>query len=266
MQLKKIFIQIHQNLLNMDNLRINSALLVCIILNLFTSVIQGQNTKEGLVPSPTPVQEITAELQILGIDVSHFQGDVNWQDVRNANIRFVYDKASQGDRFTDPDYVQNKKGAHEAGLLHGSYHFFTSDKGGKSQAEHFVSVAEYSPGDMPPVLDLEQAGIKGNPDIPALQKEIMIWLQEVENTLNVRPIIYTNNPFANRYLNHPDFSEYELWIAEYGVSKPKIPESWKDKGWLIWQRTDRGGIEGVVGQVDHDLFNPERPFVFHKKE
>lgn len=209
------------------------------------------NKADGSNSSQTPV---------LGIDISHFQGDVNWQKVQNANIAFVYDKATQGIHFTDPDYVENKKGAHAFSLLHGSYHFYTSDQGGKEQADHFIEVIDYGPGDMPPMLDLEQASIKGNVDIPVLQKEILIWLKEVENKLGVKPIIYTNHPFGNRYLNYTDFGEYELWIAEYGVKKPKIPNVWKDKGWLIWQRTDRGTIEGVVGEVDHDLFNPKRPF------
>ncbi len=203
---------------------------------------------------------LTQQEQILGIDVSHFQGKVNWQKVRDADILFVYDKASQGDHFVDPDYAENKTGAHSVGLLHGSYHFYTSDKGGKDQADLFIKIIDYGPGDMPPMLDLEQAGIKGDVDITSLQQEILIWLREVESRLKVKPIIYTNPTFGNRYLNHPDFGDYGLWIAEYGVKDPRIPTVWEDKGWLIWQRSDRGKVEGVVGEVDHDLFNPDKSF------
>ena len=71
--------------------------------------------------------------------------------------------------------------------------------------------------------------------------------------MGVKPIIYTNNVFANDYLLGSDFSEYHLWIAEYGVEEPKIPLAWKNKKWLIWQRTPRGKIEGVLGNVDHDI-------------
>ncbi len=197
---------------------------------------------------------------VLGIDVSHFQGKIDWKKIKEVGIRFVYDKATQGIHYKDPEYSENKQGAHTFGLLHGSYHFYTSDQGGKEQADHFISVVEYSPGDMPPVLDLEQAGIKGAVEVEALQKEILVWLSEVENKLEVKPIIYTNRPFGNQYLSHPSFAEYDLWIAEYGVDKPRIPQIWEEKGWLIWQRSDRGKVEGVVGEVDHDLFNPARPF------
>lgn len=239
-------------------------LLNLILFSWMTAELSAQQTSGELRSQKTETEDTNGDnpqpSPILGIDVSHFQGNVNWQKVKDANIRFVYDKATQGNHFTDPNYAENKKGAHAFGLLHGSYHFYTSDKGGKEQADLFIGVIDFGPGDMPPMLDLEQASIKGNVDIPALQKEILIWLIEVENKLDVKPIIYTNHPFGNRYLNHADFKEYELWIAEYGVEKPKIPSVWQDKGWLIWQRSERGTIEGVIGEVDHDLFNPDRPF------
>ncbi|MGB0177891.1 MAG: GH25 family lysozyme, partial [Owenweeksia sp.] len=82
----------------------------------------------------------------------------------------------------------------------------------------------------------------------------------VESKLNVKPIVYTNHPFGNQYLDHPDFANYDLWIAEYEVAEPKIPNAWKDKGWLIWQRSERGEVEGAVGNVDHDLYNPKADF------
>lgn len=246
-----------------------SGFLVSIILFWITGNFSAQQPNseidEQRAESNGIVGSDSLQTPILGIDVSHFQGNVNWHKVRDANIRFVYDKATQGIHFTDPDYVQNKTGAHSVGLLHGSYHFYTTDTGGKAQADHFIGVVDYGVGDIPPMLDLEQAGIKGDVDIPTLQKEILIWLNAVENELKVKPIIYTNNPFGNRYLNHPDFKEYELWIAEYGVKTPKIPTVWQDKGWLIWQRTDRAEVEGVIGKVDHDLFNPDRPFNLTKE-
>lgn len=215
------------------------------------------------VPKPTKILdsvEVKKTSQILGIDVSHFQGDVNWQEVKEAKITFVYDKASEGKSFKDPDYPENKIGAHQNELAHGSYHFFTSDADAVEQAKFFISIIDYGPGDMPPVLDLEQGGIKGDINPATFQSEVLKWLSHVNATLGVKPIIYTNHVFGDRYLTREDFSEYNLWIAEYGVQNPTIPKTWADKGWLIWQRSERGTIEGAIGQVDHDLYNPAKPF------
>lgn len=215
-----------------------------------------KETKDTVVKS-TPSQ-------ILGIDVSHFQGDVNWENVKKANITFVYDKATQGDSFLDPKYSKNKAGAHETGLAHGSYHFFTSDADAIKQAEFFLKSIDYGEGDMPPVLDLEEGGIKGTVNPSDFEKEVLNWLNHVESKLGVKPIIYTNHTFGDKYLTSTDFAEYQLWIAEYGVETPKTPKIWDDKGWLIWQRSERGAIEGAIGQVDHDLYNPQKPFEVRK--
>lgn len=203
-------------------------------------------------------KQIKNPSQVLGIDVSHFQGDVNWDEIKKAGIIFVYDKATEGETYVDPKYARNRLGAHEYDLLHGSYHFFESDDDPKKQAELFISVIEHKPGDMPPVLDLEEGGIKGEVSLNELSKNIMTFLKYVEEKLNVKPIIYTNHKFGNKYLTDPEFAKYELWIAEYDVPQPLIPDIWKNQGWLIWQRTERGKIEGSIGDVDHDLLNPSK--------
>ena len=206
------------------------------------------------------INEAAQKTEIIGIDVSHFQGDIDWEKIKKAGISFVYDKATQGTGFTDPEYHKNKIGAENSGIAHGAYHFYISDADPKAQALHFISTIDHQPGNLPPVLDLEQGGIKENLDIPKFQEAVFTWLKLVEDSLGQKPIIYTNHPFGDQYLNHTGFSDHPLWIAEYGVNTPKIPEPWKEKGWLIWQRSDRGKVEGAVGDVDHDLFNPNKSF------
>lgn len=196
--------------------------------------------------------------QVLGIDVSHFQGDVNWDEIKKAGIIFVYDKATEGETYIDPKYARNRLGAHEYDLLHGSYHFFESDDDPKKQAELFLSVIDHKSGDMPPVLDLEDGGIKGEVSTEDFSKNVLTFLKFVESKLKVKPIIYTNHIFGNKYLTDPEFAKYELWIAEYDVPQPIIPDTWKNQGWLIWQRTERGKVEGSIGNVDHDLLNPSK--------
>jgi len=233
-----------------------------LILLLFLNLLSCNQAKKDKASSEGEANSTpqTSSKPILGIDVSHFQGDINWEEIKNAKIQFAYDKATQGKHFKDPDYFTNQKAAHTVGLLHGAYHFYISGDSPKEQAHNFLSALDYSSIDLPPVLDLEEGGIKAPIDITNFQADVLQWLKIVEDSLKVRPIIYTNNPFGNQYLDHPDFEKYDLWIAEYDVNKPKIPNAWEKKGWLIWQRSDRISIEGAIGKVDHDLFNPQKSF------
>ena len=193
---------------------------------------------------------------ILGMDISHFQNDVDWEEVKSAGIVFVYAKATQGTGFKDPMFQKNREGAQAAGIYHGPYHFFESNADPKEQAENFLTaVGELNKGDMPPVLDLEEAGMEGDVDKVAYHKNVSLWLETVEKALGIRPMIYADPSFSNMYLDNAYFSIYKLWLADYTASDPIVPNTWKDKGYTIWQRSPKGTIDGVVGDVDHDIFN-----------
>ena len=187
----------------------------------------------------------------IGIDVSHFQQNVDWEEVKKAEITFVYSKATQGINDVDPKYKRNRTETHANGLHHGPYHFYVPSHDPIQQADFFIKTVQFMEKDMmPPVLDLEMIP---KIEVKQYQRDVLAWLKKVEADLGVKPIIYTYHPFGNQYLNNPEFANYHLWIAEYGVSAPKIPTAWKNKGWLMWQRSERGKIEGVIGNVDHDL-------------
>ncbi len=218
------------------------------------------------VTETKPVEPPKPQGPVLGIDVSHFQGDINWKEIKDAKLLFAYDKATQGEGYRDPDYAQNREGAHAVGLSHGAYHFYVAGDDPAKQANNFLAVVDYASDDMPPVLDLEQGGMKKGINAQTYQQNVLKWLNLVETKLNIRPIIYTNHPFGNEYLDHPDFAKYDLWIAEYEVDTPKIPNAWKEEGWLIWQRSERGKVEGAVGNVDHDLYNPKADFIKADRE
>ncbi|EAZ82677.1 glycoside hydrolase family 25 protein [Algoriphagus machipongonensis] len=242
----------------------------CMVISCIIFSCSEKSESEDTITKPEPnavteAPKAKAPKTILGIDVSHFQGDVNWQEIKDANIIFVYDKATEGATFTDPKYAKNKVGAHEYDLAHGSYHFYTTDSDPIKQAEFFTNTIDYGIGDMPPVLDLEKGGIKGTVDPKKFQEEVLKWLNYVEQKLGVKPVIYTNHTFGDKYLTSTKFEEYQLWIAEYGVETPKVPKIWDNKGWLIWQRSERGAIEGAISQVDHDLYNPKKSFEVVKK-
>lgn len=193
---------------------------------------------------------------ILGIDVSHFQGNVEWERIKEHNISFAYAKATQGISFKDPKFRENQINTKQAGLKHGSYHFYLTNEDPVKQAEHYLStIQDIDEGQMLPMLDLEEGGIRGKVIIENFQKDVLVWLHLVEDKLGVKPIIYTNNPFGNKYLDHPEFANYHLWLAEYGVKEPRIPKAWEKKGWAIWQRSEKGKLDGAHGDLDHDVVN-----------
>lgn len=190
----------------------------------------------------------------MGIDVSHFQGEINWEEIKENRITFAYSKATEGNTYIDPKFYENWESMTSAGIAKGAYHFYTTSSSGKTQAAHYVNtIKKLKKGDLPPVLDLEQGGLQSTITVKEFQSEVIEWLTIVEDKLGVKPIIYTNNPFANKYLDTSHFSDYHLWIAEYGVKEAKTPNAWKNKGWAIWQRTESGNIKGEVGNVDHDI-------------
>jgi len=132
-------------------------------------------------------------------------------------------------------------------IIRGAYHFFIGSKDGRMQAENFIDKVELEPGDMPPVLDAEQ--LNGATAVQ-LRKEMRKWLEIVENHYGVKPIIYTNVDFYERNLGS-EFDGYPLWAAHYyQPGKPRI-----NRGWVFWQHSDEGRVNGIVSKVDFNVFN-----------
>ncbi|MFT6962897.1 MAG: lysozyme [Flammeovirgaceae bacterium] len=225
-----------------------------------TKKISNVEIKEHATKDTSPV---------IGIDVSHFQGNIDWIKIKQSGVQFCYAKASQGNYFKDLKFQENKHNTEKADLVHGAYHFYMTNEDPKKQAMLFLSCLDKEiTNQMLPMLDLEGGSIKGEIDIEAIQKNVMIWLTTVEEALGVKPIIYTNNPFANTYLKNPEFANYKLWLAEYGVEKPRTPHTWRNQGWVIWQRSPNGFVDGSKGDIDHDILAESQSLeelIFSKK-
>ena len=193
---------------------------------------------------------------IRGIDVSHFQGTINWQKVAASNVAFAYTKATDSVGFKDTHFTANYDGMKSNGILRGAYHFFRPKADAKAQADSFLHVVkELKPGDMPPTLDVEKDDGKS----PAvIIKGVQVWLDEVEKALGRTPIIYTFGNFWNTKLaGTSEFSEHPLWIAHY-TSKPKPIMAKGFSKFTIWQFTSEGGgaVGGISGKgLDLDRFN-----------
>lgn len=184
---------------------------------------------------------------ISGIDVSHFQGTIDWQAVQRTGIDFAYAKATQGPTWSDPLFQENIQGMKAAKIPYGAYHYFEAGQEGQAQAEHFLNVIDPSDSEMlPPTLDLEVSSVSAETLLP----EVKTWLDLVGEQVGVQPIIYTNARFWDTHVSTSFGQDYALWIANYEVEEPAIPQAWND--WTIWQYSAKGLISGIQGDVDLD--------------
>jgi lysozyme len=181
-----------------------------------------------------------------GIDVSHYQGIVNWPQVGQAGIEFAFAKATDGLTWTDPQFGVNWQGMKAAGILRGAYHFFEPTDDAAGQAQFFLQTVKLAAGDLPPALDVETAG--SSP--AALWEGVETWLQTVAAATGVQPFLYMDPAFANANLAPTSLAAYPLWIADYGVAEPTLPTGWSN--WLLWQHSQSGTVPGIAGSVDLD--------------
>lgn len=193
---------------------------------------------------------MSSSASIQGIDVSHYQGSVNWADVKSSGIAFAFAKATEGITVVDSEFDTNWAGINAAAIIRGAYHFYISTDDPEAQAENFLkAVGSLAPGDLPPVLDIEN--YSGDYGTSSLAENVQTWLDAVQEGLQRRPMIYTGPSFWDTYMTS-EFGAYPLWVAEYGVSQPKLPIGWS--AWTMWQSTRNGVVQGVAGNVDLDVF------------
>lgn len=189
---------------------------------------------------------------VRGIDISHHQGEVNWEKLKESRIQgapvsFVFVKATEGSTLWDENFNQNFFNAKKNNIIRGAYHYFSPYSSASNQAKFFCKMVQLEEKDLPPVLDIEE---KGTMTKKQLQKEALTWLRIVEKHYGVTPILYTGYKFKMDNLNSSDFDRYPYWIAHYYV------DSLEYKGaWMFWQHTDAGKIDGVRENIDLNIFN-----------
>jgi GH25 family lysozyme M1 (1,4-beta-N-acetylmuramidase) len=204
-----------------------------------------------------------------GIDVSNWNGTINWTKVAHAGYRFAIAKATESTTFDDSTYAANRSGSEAAGLAFGAYHFARPSganlaavtASAVAQADHFVGVATPQPGELPPVLDLEATG-----NLPAgrLEAWTEAWAQEVYARLGVHPLVYSSPAFWQEHLGNSTAiaaAGTPLWIAHWtSASNPWVPaQNWNGLGWTVWQWTDCVSVPGIAHCVDGDRMNSPSP-------
>ena len=189
---------------------------------------------------------------VRGIDISHYQREIDWEKLQNAQIngvpvRFIFVKATEGSDLLDENFNENFYQAHKHGITRGAYHFFSVKSTAKAQARWFCKMVWLDDDDLPPVLDIETDG--GLPPYQ-LRAQALQWLDLVEKHYGVPPILYTSYAFRRKYLYTPEFDRYPYWIAHYYVDSLRYKGEWK-----FWQHTDRGTVDGIDYKVDLNVFN-----------
>ena len=188
-----------------------------------------------------------------GVDISHYQGSINWPQLISHNnqsvfpIEFMFIKATEGGDHSDKNFVTNFDAAKKYGFIRGAYHFFSPHTDPIKQAEHFIKSVKLSEGDLPPVLDIELIGRNSSKE---LSDKALKWLDRVESHYGVKPIIYTSYKFKMKHLSDEAFNKYPYWIAHYYVDSVRYEGKWD-----FWQHTDIGIVPGIEHDVDLNVFN-----------
>ena len=190
-----------------------------------------------------------------GIDISRYQPDVDWTTLKAINVdkdtvafQFVFIKATEGLFWEDPTFDENWNDATEHNIVRGAYHYFKPNSNALLQAKNFISSVKLKKGDLPPVIDIEEAGKKNKKELVGSLK---IYVAAIEKKYGVKPIIYSNINFIENYLAD-DFKTYKFWVAHYYVDDLKISN---DINWVFWQYHDRAHLINSASGFDVNVFN-----------
>ncbi len=192
---------------------------------------------------------------IHGIDVSRYQGDINWRMARRRGVTFAFIKATEGGDHFDIKFRRNWRNAKKAGVKRGAYHFYYFCTPASTQARYFISKVPRDADALPPVLDIEwnhhSPSCKKRPDRKGVLKRMRIFMKLLEKHYGTKPIIYTTVDFYRQNLVGA-FEDHYFWLRSV-TAHPR--EKYGKRKWLLWQYSGTGRIHGIKGNVDLNVFN-----------
>lgn len=216
----------------------------------FIGTVLGYLLLKGYVRFNYPDKK---EFPILGIDISHHQGTISWEELKKENISFVIIKATEGGDYKDPMFQENWKNSKEQGYRTGAYHFYRLCKNGKEQALNFMESVPHESNNLPPTIDLEFGGnCATDKSRVQVMEEVAEFLNLLEEHYGERPIIYATHDFYETYLTD-HFLDYPLWIRDI-FWKPSLDE----RTWAIWQFANRAHLKGIDGYVDLNVLHGDQ--------
>jgi len=189
-----------------------------------------------------------------GVDVSRWQGDIDWAKLRTQGANFAYIKATDGGDHLDPMFKDNWRGAHAAGLKRGAYHFFYWCRSAADQAEWFIRNVPKVEGALPPVIDVEwnhMSNCKKRPSREVVLEKMRVFMDRLESHYGQRPVIYTAPDFYRDNLKGA-FPDHPFWLRSVAAHPSKV---YPGRRWVFWQYSGSGLSHGVKGRIDLNVFN-----------
>lgn len=191
---------------------------------------------------------------VRGVDVSSYQGDIDWDTLAAQDISFAFIKATEGASFVDTYFVYNYEQAQKSGLRVGAYHFFSYDSLGKIQAENFIKTVPKTENMLPPVIDIEFYGDKEKnlPDKQETMAQLNDLIEAIESHYGMKPIIYATEKSYTLYIADA-YAQYDIWIRNV-ITTPTLSDA---RAWTFWQYTNRAKLNGYKGEeqfIDINVF------------
>lgn len=205
----------------------------------------------AFIPYPEWMPVRSESNHTFGIDVSHYQGHIKWNEVKKSHhpIEFVFVRATMGKDGIDEQFERNWEEVKRVAYIRGAYHYYRPNENSSEQFENFKNQVTLESGDLPPVLDVEAMSSLGRDN---LRKGVKNWIALCEQHYGQKPIVYTGRTF---YLHNlvGAVDDCPLWIAAYS-GKHRV----KDLNWTFHQFTERVRVRGIRGTVDGNDFNGKR--------
>lgn len=223
---------------------------ICIIIALALTLTVLVGFKAIKINTPT-----NSQYPVRGVDVSEYQGEIDWHILYEQSVQFAFIKATEGSSYTDPYFEKNWANIQDTAIVRGAYHFFSFDSSAASQAALYISTVSNVGGMLPPVVDIELYGKykSSPPEAKMVQDELLLLVNLLEEHYGKPPIIYcTIKSFdlyiASRFNNNP------IWIRDVYFT-PNLSDG---RAWTFWQHSDTGRLDGYQGpekNIDLNIYN-----------
>ena len=218
----------------------------------------------GLQERPAPAKAqftgpFPSDFAIHGIDVSKYQGEIDWNAVRSSGVEFAWIKATEGGDHADERFMNNWMGAKAAGVPRGAYHFVYWCRTPQEEIGWFKQTVPVDPDALPPVLDVEATPTSRTCRRTLRREEAIAEMRQMlidmERHYGKRPIIYVTVDFYQSMMHPDEFSDYPIWVRSTKHS-PHVP--YPGRRWAFWQYQSDGYVPGIRGKVDRNAFYGSR--------